>query len=36
MDTPETKDPNRPVECYGPEASDQIEKLVENKKVCLA
>jgi micrococcal nuclease len=28
IDTPETKDPNSPVECFGPEASDRIAKLL--------
>jgi micrococcal nuclease len=28
IDTPETKDPNRPVECYGPEASALTEALL--------
>jgi micrococcal nuclease len=28
IDTPETKDPDKPVECYGPEASARTEALV--------
>lgn len=28
IDTPETKDPNQPVECYGAEASDRLEEML--------
>ncbi|MBT2554105.1 thermonuclease family protein [Arthrobacter sp. ISL-5] len=28
VDTPETKDPNNPVECLGPEATDALERLL--------
>ena len=35
IDTPETVHPNKPVECYGPEASDRNKKLVEGRKVKL-
>lgn len=28
VDTPETKDPRKPVQCYGPEASRETERLV--------
>ena len=35
IDTPETKKPNEPVYCYGPEASAYNKKLVENKEVIL-
>lgn len=33
IDTPETKDPSKPVECFGEEASKELEKLVSGKKV---
>ena len=35
IDTPETVDPNRPVGCYGPEASAANKALVEGKTVTL-
>lgn len=35
IDTPETKDPRRPVECFGKEASNENKKLVEGKEVIL-
>ncbi len=35
IDTPETKDPNRDVECYGKEASNKNKELVEGKEVRL-
>src|SRR3990172_3451423 len=35
IDTPETKDPNDPVECYGAEATDANTALVEGKTVLL-
>ena len=35
MDTPETVDPNRPVGCYGPEASAHNKELVDGKTVWL-
>lgn len=35
VDTPETVQPNRPVECFGREASKFNKELVENKKVRL-
>ncbi|MBT4121002.1 MAG: thermonuclease family protein [Candidatus Magasanikbacteria bacterium] len=35
LDTPETKDPRKPVQCFGQEASDQAVKLLLNKKVRL-
>lgn len=35
IDTPETVDPNRPVGCYGQEASDKNKTLVLNKQVKL-
>ena len=35
VDTPETVDPNRPVGCYGPEASAHNKSLVEGKTVGL-
>jgi micrococcal nuclease len=35
INTPETKDPNKSVECYGPEATAQMQKLVSNQRVCL-
>lgn len=28
IDTPETKRPNTPIECYGPEAQDQLNRLL--------
>lgn len=35
VDTPETKDPRRPVGCFGKEASAKNKELVEDKKVFL-
>jgi len=35
IDTPETVDPRKPVQCFGKEASDQNKKLVEGKEVKL-
>lgn len=35
IDTPETKKPNTPVKCFGPQASEANKKLVENKTVWL-
>jgi micrococcal nuclease len=35
IDTPETVDPRRPVDCFGKEASNENKKLVEGKKVIL-
>lgn len=35
MDTPETVDPELPVECYGPEATAENKKLVEGQTVRL-
>ncbi len=35
IDTPETKDPNRPVGCYGQEASQKNKELVEGQQVEL-
>ncbi len=35
MDTPETVDPRKPVQCYGHEASAYNKNLVENKQVVL-
>ena len=35
IDTPETKDPNRPVGCYGEEAYQKNKSLVEGKRVRL-
>lgn len=35
IDTPETKDPNEPVQCYGKEAADKNRELVEGKIVEL-
>lgn len=35
IDTPETKDPRKPVQCFGKEASDENKKLVEGKYVYL-
>ncbi len=34
-DTPETKHPSKPVECYGPEATLAMKKLVGGKRVYL-
>lgn len=35
IDTPETKDPRRPVGCFGKEASNETKRLVEGKDVIL-
>ncbi|EKD46932.1 MAG: hypothetical protein ACD_67C00012G0001, partial [uncultured bacterium] len=35
MDTPETVDPRKPVQCFGKESSDKAKQLLENKKVRL-
>jgi micrococcal nuclease len=35
IDTPETKHPEKPVEAYGPEATEKNKELVEGKKVVL-
>jgi micrococcal nuclease len=35
VDTPETKDPNEPVGCYGPEASAYARKLLDGQRVRL-
>jgi len=35
INTPETVDPRKPVECFGAEASAKMKKLVENQKVSL-
>ena len=35
VNTPETKDPRKPVECFGREASDYLAKLLTGKKVAL-
>jgi micrococcal nuclease len=35
MDTPETKEPGKPVQPFGPEASADNEKLVANRRVCM-
>ena len=35
VDTPETKKPNSPVQCYGPEASDFSKKLLGDQTVRL-
>lgn len=35
IDTPETKAPGKPIECYGPEASQKNIELVEGKEVRL-
>lgn len=35
VDTPETVDPNKPVECFGPEASNYVKSLLGGKKVGL-
>lgn len=35
MDTPEVKDPRKPVQCYGPEASAKTKSLLTGKKVRL-
>lgn len=35
LDTPETKDPRKPVQCFGKEASEQARKLLDGKQVRL-
>ncbi len=35
MDTPETKDPRKPVQCFGVEASNRAKELLNGKKVYL-
>jgi micrococcal nuclease len=35
IDTPETVHPDKPVDCFGPEASERNKELVEGKKVSL-
>lgn len=35
MDTPETKDPRKPVQCFGKEASNKASEFLANKKVYL-
>ncbi len=35
IDTPETRDPRKPVQCFGREASNKMKELVENKQVIL-
>lgn len=35
LDTPETKDPRKPVQCFGREASNRATELLKNKKVRL-
>jgi endonuclease YncB( thermonuclease family) len=35
MDTPETKDPRKPVQCFGQEASDKTTELLLNKEIRL-
>jgi micrococcal nuclease len=35
INTPETVDPRKPVECYGKEASNQLKSLMEGKRVRL-
>ena len=35
LDTPETKDPRKPIQCFGREATAKMTELVENKKVRL-
>ncbi len=35
VDTPETKDPRRPVQCFGKEASNKNKELVEGKRIIL-
>lgn len=36
IDTPESVDPRRPVECFGKEAADKLRTLVEGRRVRLA
>ncbi len=35
MDTPETKDPRKPVQCFGKEASNRAKELLSGKKIYL-
>ena len=35
VDTPETKDPRKPVQCFGKEASNKTKELLEGKRVIL-
>ncbi len=35
IDTPETKDPRKPVQCFGEEASNYLESLIEGREVQL-
>ena len=35
INTPETVDPNKPIQCYWPESLERMKKLVSNKRVCL-
>lgn len=35
MNTPESVDPRRPVQCFGKEASNRLKELIEGKKVLL-
>lgn len=35
IDTPETVAPGKPIECYGPEASDELERLISGQDVLL-
>ena len=35
VDTPETKDPRKPVQCFGKEASNKNKELLEGKRVIL-
>lgn len=35
LDTPETVHPTQPVECYGPEASEEAKRVLENAEVSL-
>ena len=36
LDTPETKDPRKPVQCYGPAASKQAHKLLDGQQIRLS
>lgn len=35
IDTPETKDPRKPVECFGQEATEKLKSLIDNETVTL-
>jgi micrococcal nuclease len=35
IDTPETKDPRKPVECFGKEASQKLTELLSNQRINL-